>query len=242
MLAGRRPVLELLRAARPIEKVFISDKIRLTGVVAEIKRRAEELGVPVRIVPSTEVDNLARDLNHQGVAALSTTYRYAPLERLLSGHKAAIVFLDGVMDPHNVGSLLRSADGAGFEGIVLPSHRSAAVTATARRVAAGAAEVVPVARVSSLLAALDDARRSGLWIVGLDQDASESLWSSNAMERPLGLVLGSEDRGIGKGVRSRCDAFVRIPSLGRLDSLNVAVAGAIAMFEVARRSTSSDTL
>jgi 23S rRNA (guanosine2251-2'-O)-methyltransferase len=146
-----------------------------------------------------------------------------------------VLFLDGVTDPHNLGSLLRSADGAGFHGIVIPARRAAGVTGAVRRVAAGAAEVVPVARVNSLGAALDRAKKAGLWIVGLDEDAGEDLWTSTLLEPPVGLVLGAEDRGISKGVTGRCDALVRIPSAGRISSLNVAVAGAVAMFEASRK-------
>ena len=242
VLPGRRPVLELLRSGSSAQKILISDRSHASNVAAEIRRRAETLDIPVRTVPVQELDRLAAGMNHQGVVALTTSFRYVALDRLLTTSGSTIIFLDGVMDPHNLGSLLRSADGAGFGGVVIPTHRSAAVTATVRRVSAGAAEVVPVARVSSLGAALQQARRTGMWIVGLDHDAEETLWMSTALEPPIGLVLGAEDRGISKGARSHCDAFVRIPSSGRLDSLNVAVAGAIAMFEVARRREASATL
>ena len=193
----------------------------------------------MRVVPRAEIDRLAPGLNHQGVVALTGPFRYTPLpELLLSAPKPAVVFLDAVMDPHNLGSLLRSADGAGFAGVVVAARRAAGVTAAVRRVSAGASEFVPVARVTNLGRALDDARRAGLWTVGLDQDAAEDLWTSHLMEPPVGLVLGSEDRGISPAVRRHCDAFVSIPHRGALDSLNVATAGAVAMFEVARRRLS----
>ena len=108
--------------------------------------------------------------------------------------------------------------------------------------AAGAAEIVPVARVSNLAAALDEAKGAGQWIIGLDADAHDDIWSSELLELPLGLVLGAEDRGLSRGVRSRCDGLVAIPQRGRIGSLNVAVAGAVAMFELSRRSRASDTL
>jgi 23S rRNA (guanosine2251-2'-O)-methyltransferase len=140
-----------------------------------------------------------------------------------------------VMDPHNLGSLMRSADGAGFGGIVIRSKRAARVTPAVRRVAAGAAEFVPVARVPNAGLAVERAKDAGLWVVGLDQDADETVWESESLEPPVAILLGAEDRGISPTVREKCDHLVRIPSRGRVGSLNVSVAGAVAMFEVARR-------
>ena len=208
----------------------------------EIRRLARERNIVVREVDRVEIDHLAEDVNHQGVAALTGRYRYTPLSDILARPVQALLFLDGVMDPHNLGSLLRSADGAGFDGVVIPSHRSSAVTQTVRRVSAGASEVVPVARETNLGRAIESAKSAGLWIVGLDQEAEDDLWASRLLEPPVGLVLGSEDRGISKGVREKCDGMVRIPSMGRLSSLNVAVAGALALFEVPRRGARSATL
>ncbi|HEV2757592.1 MAG TPA: 23S rRNA (guanosine(2251)-2'-O)-methyltransferase RlmB [Actinomycetota bacterium] len=232
---GRRPVLEVLRSGRGVERILVARELAPSGIIGDIRRRAEEAGVPVRLVPKTEVVAAAGDVNHQGVVALTARFRYAPLDSLLGRDEARVLFLDGVTDPHNLGSLLRSADGAGFHGVVIPARRSAGVTGAVRRVSAGAAEVVPVARVNSLGNALDQAKKAGLWIVGLDGDAEEDLWTSTMAEPPVGLVLGAEDRGISRGTAARCDAVLRIPSAGRISSLNVAVAGAIAMFEVSRR-------
>ena len=206
-----------------------------SGVLGEIRKRADDAAVPVRMIPKSEMDRMASGANHQGVAALTGRFRYAPLEKLLEGDAPAVLFLDGLTDPHNLGSLLRSADGAGFSGVVIPAHRSVSVTAAVRRVSVGAAEIVPVARVKNLGQAIDQAREAGLWILGLDEKAEGDVWSSDLMEPPVGLVLGSEERGISKGIRDRCDSLVNIPQRGRIGSLNVAVAGAIAMFEVTRR-------
>ena len=242
LLAGRRPVLELLRSGVPAERIFLAQGSAPSAILTEIRKRAEALSVSLRVVPRRELDQLAPGSNHQGIVAITARYRYAELDRLMEANRAALLFLDGVTDPHNLGSLLRSADGAGFDGVVVPARRSVGVTSAVRRVAAGAAEVVPVARVGNLGSAIDKAREAGLWIVGLDHHADEDLWTSNLFERPVGLVLGAEDRGISAGVRSHCDALVSIPSSGKLGSLNVAVAGAIAMFEVARRGVGSATL
>ena len=243
MLAGRQPVLEFLRAERAPERVLVGDHIAASKTVAEIRKRAGELGVPVRTAPKSEIDKLAGGLNHQGVVAITPRFRYTPLDDLLKGPSPSLLFLDGLTDPHNLGSLLRSADGAGFTGVVLPARRSVAVTSAVRRVSAGAAEIVPVAREGNLGRAIDEAREAGLWILGLDAGAPEDIWSSDLLEPPVGVVLGAEDRGISPTIKDRCDAVVSIPAAGRLSSLNVAVAGAIVMFEIARRRHApSDTL
>lgn len=236
LLWGRRPVLEALQSGRGVERILVARELAPSSIVGAIRRRAEACAVPVRLVPKAEIDKAAGRVNHQGVVAITAKYRYTPLEEILAAPEPRVLFLDGVTDPHNLGSLLRSADGAGFHGVVVPSHRSASVTGTVRRVSVGAAEVVPVARVNSLGNALDQAKKAGLWIVGLDADAGEHLWTSELLEPPVGLVLGAEDRGISTGIAGRCDGLVSIPSAGRIGSLNVAVAGAIAMFEVWRKA------
>lgn len=235
VVSGRRPVLEFLKAGKPAERVLISRDLAPSSIIGEIRKRAEGAAIPVRVVPKEQVDRSSGGTNHQGVVAITGPFQYTPLQELLALPTPALLFLDGLSDPHNLGSLLRSADGAGFDGVVIPAHRSVGVTAAVRRVSAGAAEVVPVARVTNLGRAVDDARAAGVWVVGMDEKAAADIYSSTALEPPVGLVLGAEDRGISPNLRKRCDDLVRIPSRGRLFSLNVAVAGAVAMFEIARR-------
>lgn len=212
-----------------------------SAILTEIRKRAEEASIPVKVVPRAEIDRLTDGENHQGVAAVTGRYRYASLESLLVP-EACVLFLDGVTDPHNLGSLIRTAECCGFDGVVVPAHRSAGVTATVRRVSAGAAEVVRVARVTNLGRGIDQAKEAGLWIVGLAGEASEDIWTSDLLEPPIGIVLGAEGSGISKSVRDRCDGLVRIPQAGRIGSLNVGVAGALAMFEITRRKSLSATL
>jgi 23S rRNA (guanosine2251-2'-O)-methyltransferase len=214
----------------------VSAGLAPSSTIGEIRKRAEGASVPVRVVARDEVDRVAGGTNHQGVVALAGRFRYTPLERILARPSPRVLFLDGVMDPGNLGSLLRSADGAGFDGVVVRARRAAGVTAAVRRVSAGAAEVVAVARVPNMGHALGQAAEAGLWLVGMDERAGESLWASDMLEPPVGIVLGAEDKGMSTAVRDRCDVMVRIPVTGRIGSLNVAVAGAIALFEVARRA------
>jgi 23S rRNA (guanosine2251-2'-O)-methyltransferase len=242
LVVGRQPVLELLKTDHPVERVLIARGASMTGTLEEIRRRSSERAVPTRIVPRAEIDKVARELNHQGVVAVTTRFRYTPIEDLLKRDTAALVFLDGITDPQNLGSLLRSADGAGIGGLVVPARRGVGVTATVRKVAAGAAELVPIARVGNLGQAIEQAKGAGLWIVGLDQGAEDDVWSSELLEPPVGLVLGAEGKGLSTKLKERCDGLIRIPQQGRVGSLNVAVAGAIAMFEIARRKGRSATL
>jgi len=235
LVTGRRAVLELLRANKGAERVYIAQGLAPSQALGEIRRRATQASVPVRSVPKAEIDRLAGRVNHQGVAARTGRYRYSALESILEAEAPRVLLLDGVMDPQNLGSLLRSAAVAGFHGVVVPSRRAVGVTDAARRVSQGAAELLPVARVSSLGVAITEVAGAGAWVVGLDESADEDLWSSRALDPPVALVLGAEDRGLSIPIKRRCDALVRIPFGGQLRSLNVAVAGAIAMFEVARR-------
>jgi 23S rRNA (guanosine2251-2'-O)-methyltransferase len=203
-------------------------------ILDEIRRRSRQAGVPAQEVARRELDRLAPG-NHQGVAAVAGAYRYTPLEELLTGASIGVLFADGIMDPQNLGALIRSALGAGFNGVVIPSHRAAAVTSAVRRVSAGAAELLPVAKAGNLSRAIEQAKSQGLWVVGLDEKATDAMWTSELMEPPVGLVIGAEDRGLSRTVRLKCDGVIGIPQQGELGSLNAAVAGAIAMFEVARR-------
>lgn len=242
VLFGRRPVLESLRAGQSIQRIYLSAGLERASSIDEIRTRAKAAGIPIAVVPRADVDRLTDGGNHQGVVAHTPRYRYTPFEELLGAGTRALLFLDGVTDPHNVGALIRTAGAAGFGGVVLPTRRSSAVTAAVRRVAAGAAEVVPVARVANLSRALEEAKGAGLWIVGMDERAEEDVWSSHLAEPPVGLVLGAEGKGLSRNVAEHCDGLVRIPMEGRIESLNVSVAGGVAMFEIARRSTHSGTL
>lgn len=223
-------------------RIYLAAGLAQSAVVTEIRRRAQQAGIPVTVLPRAQVDRLAGGGNHQGVVAQTARFRYTPYEQLLAGESQALLFLDGVTDPHNVGALIRTAEGAGFHGVVLPARRSSGVTGVVRRVSAGATEALPVARVANLTRALEEAKGAGLWIVGLDEAAGDDLYSSPLAEPPVGLVLGAEGAGLSQNVISHCDGLVKIPMRGRLGSLNVSVAGGIAMFEVARRIACSGNL
>jgi 23S rRNA (guanosine2251-2'-O)-methyltransferase len=219
--------------------VLLAADLDPAPVIDDIRELAAEGRVPVREVSRTRLESQARTDAPQGVIAHAAPLPEADLDDLArsggSGPAPFLVALDGVTDPGNLGALLRSAEGAGATGIVLPRHRSVHVTPAATKAAAGAIEHLPIAVVGGLPAALARLRELGVWVVGLDGDADQPLWSLDLGDEPVALVLGAEGAGLGRLVRSRCDVVVAIPLPGRLGSLNVAAAGALACFEVARR-------
>lgn len=237
---GRQAVRELLRAGRRrVRDVWLSEGLDEGPVVAEIVDLATEARVPIRHVARTRLEAAARTDAPQGVLAHAEPLPEADIERLArrGGNRPNpfLVVLDGVTDPHNLGALLRTAEVAGATGAVLPRHRSAHVTPTVAKAAAGAIEYLPLAVVPGVPTALNVLARHGVWTVGLDEDGSASVFDLDLATEPVALVLGAEGAGLSRLVRERCDAVVAIPRVGTIDSLNVAAAAAVACFEVARR-------
>ena len=230
IIYGIRPVIEALRGRR--RKVF--EVLDASGN-GEVAQAATAAGVPVKKVPHARVGELACGGVHQGVAARTETYPYVELEDLLATPDPLVVLLDGVTDPHNLGAILRTAECAGATGVVLPRHRSVHVTPTVAKAACGAIEHLPMAVVPGIPGALAELRRSGVWVVGLDPDGEQSLFDLAVATEPVTLVLGAEGRGLAPLARQRCDVVASIPVRGALASLNVAAAGALACYEVARR-------
>lgn len=202
-------------------------------VLDEIIRLAERAGAPVRMTP--KIDQLTRTDAAQGVIARGDPIPLAIDDELLADPKAFLLALDGVTDPRNLGAILRTAEGAGVTGVLLPRRRSVHITPAVTKAAAGAVEHLPIALVSGVSSALERAHRAGVWAVGLDERGPGSLFSLDLATEPVVLVLGAEGRGLSRLARERCDVLVRIPMLGRLSSLNVATAAGLAAYEVARR-------
>lgn len=198
---------------------------------------ARKEGVSLRFVPREQLDRLARTKSHQGVVAVVAGKRYSELDDILAhkrGEHSFLVALDGVEDPHNLGALIRTADGAGADGLVIPERRAAAVNATVAKASAGASEHVNIARVVNLARALEEVKERNLWIVGLDERGDRS-YDQVDYRMDCAIVLGAEGHGLHDLVRKKCDYLVSIPMAGRVPSLNVSVAGAVVMYEVARQ-------
>ncbi|HEY8418679.1 MAG TPA: 23S rRNA (guanosine(2251)-2'-O)-methyltransferase RlmB [Limnochordales bacterium] len=238
LIPGRNPVREALLAGRPVERLLVA-KGAGGAPLAEILRLAAEQGIAVQEVDRRRLDRMTEGAVHQGVVAVAAPRAYVPLDELLRraeerGEPPLLLVLDEVQDPHNLGSLLRSADGAGAHGVVIPKRRSAGLTMTVARTSAGAVEHVPVAQVSNLVQAIRALKERGLWVVGADMAAEQDLWDAD-LTGPMAVVIGGEDKGLGRLVRESCDFLVRIPMRGRVNSLNAGVAGALVLFEIARQ-------
>jgi 23S rRNA (guanosine2251-2'-O)-methyltransferase len=233
-------VLELLSARRrSVRRVVLAQDQDPSAQLDRIEELASRLRIPVETVPRSRLDTMARTDAPQGVIALARPLEPVDLSDLCRpGHSRPAPFLlvaAGITDPRNLGALLRSAECAGVTGVVLPRHRSARLSPTVAKTAAGAIEHLPFAVVGGVPAALGELRELGVWSVGLAGEADESLYGLPLGEGPVALVVGSEEKGLAPLVRRRCDVLASIPQHGALPSLNVGVAGAVACFEVARQ-------
>ncbi len=241
ILYGRQPVRETLRAGRrQVFKLTLAHGVKPTGIVGQILTLAEGADVPVQIVDRRELDKLGGEVNHQGLAAEVSGYPYVDLATLLDVVSQAseppfLLLLDHIQDPQNLGSLLRTAEAVGVHGVVIPGRRAAGVTPAVVRASAGAAEQVHVVQVSNLVQAMEHLKAAGVWLAGLDALRGVQLYTEADLGGPLGLVVGSEGRGLARLVRQTCDFLIRLPMHGQVESLNAGVAGAIALYEARRQ-------
>jgi 23S rRNA (guanosine2251-2'-O)-methyltransferase len=229
VIYGVRPVIEALHSDR--REVFeVLDAVGEKSVAskAAVKR------VPVKRVPRQRIEELARGGAHQGVAARVGPYPYSSLKEILATTEPLVIVLDSVTDPHNLGAVLRAADGAGASGVVLPKDRAVGVTSAAVKASAGASEHVPVARETNLRRALEKMKEAGMWVYALEE-AEATAYTDLELSGPVAFVLGSEGRGIRRLVREGCDGAVSIPMRGAVSSLNVSVAAAVLLYEALRQ-------
>ncbi|MDO5710328.1 MAG: 23S rRNA (guanosine(2251)-2'-O)-methyltransferase RlmB [Micrococcales bacterium] len=238
MVAGRNAVVEALRASVPVSTLYVAGRIDSDDRVREVLRIAAERGIPTLETPRGELDRLTDGVVHQGLAAQVPAYTYADPADL---HNTAmpgiplVVALDGITDPRNLGAVIRSLAAFGGHGVVVPERRSVGMTASAWKTSAGAAARLPVAQATNLVRALEDFRRAGFFVIGLDMDADVSLPNLELATEPLVIVIGSEGKGLSRLVRETCDQIVSIPMSGDVESLNAGVAAGVALYEVARR-------
>ncbi|MER1987810.1 MAG: 23S rRNA (guanosine(2251)-2'-O)-methyltransferase RlmB [Solibacillus sp.] len=236
MIAGKNPVLEALRAGREINKVWIAEGVKKTGV-QELIDLAKEQGVLVQFVPKQKVDKLAD--NHQGIVASVAAYDYAELDDLFNAAKAKnedpfFIILDELEDPHNLGSIMRTADAIGAHGIIIPKRRAVGLTAVVAKASTGAIEHVPVVRVTNLAQIVDELKERGVWIAGTDAKGSVDYRKMDAT-LPLALIIGSEGKGMSRLLKDKCDFLYHLPMVGHVTSLNASVAAALLMYEVYRK-------
>lgn len=236
IIIGKNPVLEALRSHRDINKILIAEGSQ-RGQMQQITELAKEGNVIVQYVPKKKIDQLTEG-NHQGVLAYVAAYQYAEVDDLFDaaerrGEVPFFLILDEIEDPHNLGSIMRTADAAGAHGIIIPKRRAVGLTQTVAKASTGAIEYIPVARVTNLARTIDELKERGIWIAGTDAKGSHD-YRQQDFTLPIGLVIGSEGKGMGRLIREKCDFLVRLPMAGRVTSLNASVAAALLMYEVYR--------
>lgn len=238
VLVGRNAVTEALKSGRGINKLWIASGDR-EGSVAEIAALAKERGIVVQYVERAKIEALAGGHRHQGVLAYVAPVPYAEIEDILKAAEAKgeapfLVLLDELEDPHNLGALLRTADATGVHGILIPKRRSVSLNATVAKTSAGAVEYVPVARIGNIAQTLKKLKEKGFWVAGADMDGEKAYYEAD-LTGPLVLVVGSEGKGMSRLTKEACDFIVRMPMVGRINSLNASVAGSILMYESMRQ-------
>ncbi|MNZ91256.1 putative TrmH family tRNA/rRNA methyltransferase [compost metagenome] len=240
-IAGKHPVLEALRSGRELNKIWIAEgaqKSLTLPIVAEAKKQS----IVVQFVDKRKLDSMVPGIAHQGIVAQAAAFAYVEVEELLEragkrGETPFLLLLDEIEDPHNLGSILRTAECTGVHGVVIPKRRSAGLTATVLKTSAGAAEHVPVARVTNLAQTIEKLKEAGVWIAGTDVSAAQEVYKMK-FDMPLAIVIGNESKGMGRLIKEKCDFLVKLPMLGQLNSLNASVAAGVLMYEVVRQRRS----
>jgi 23S rRNA (guanosine2251-2'-O)-methyltransferase len=237
MIYGINAVAEALKArGRAFEWVGVAKErhdLRLQRVVDECRRN----GVAVRFLGRPELDRMAGNNAHQGVVAVTSAKQYNDLDDVIAakrGQYSLLVVLDGIEDPHNLGAILRTADAAGADGVVIPERRAVGVTPTVTKASAGASEHLPIAKVTNIARTVEELKDRNLWIVGLDERGTQT-YDSLDYNMDCAIVLGAEGKGVHELVRKKCDFLVSIPMLGKVASLNVSVAAAVVLYEIVRQ-------
>ncbi len=239
LIEGRNAVLEALRANQSIDKILILDT-DTQGALKTIIKTARQQGVPFQKVPKERLNALSSTGKHQGVMAYVSAYEYTSVDDIVDGaisqgKKPFLFLLDGIDDPHNLGAIIRTANMAGADGVVIPKRRAVHLTATVVKASAGAINYTPVAKVTNMASTIDSLKEKGMWFVCADLNG-DSMYDLD-LSGSIGLVIGSEGEGVSRLVREKCDMVATIPTMGDIDSLNASVAAGILGFEIARQRT-----
>ena len=236
LIIGRNPVAEAIKSGRTIDKIMMQKDGE--GSIKKIASMAREKKIQIQYVDKIALDKLVPGRPHQGIAAFAAAKDYVPLNAIIQGAKEKgedplLVILDGLEDPHNLGAVLRSADGAGAHGVVIPSRRAVGLTETVAKASAGAIEYVPVAKVPNLASSIDDLKSKGIWVAAVDMDGEP--YSKAKLDGPLAIVIGAEGNGVSRLIREKADFIVSIPMKGKVNSLNASNAAAIILYEAERQ-------
>lgn len=236
LIVGRNPVMEALKSGKALDTIYVNENAG--GSIGAITRIAHERGIVIKNVSDQKLTQMCGGASHQGIIASGACAEYVSVEDILAiskkkGTAPFIIICDEIEDPHNLGAIIRTAEAAGADGIIIPKRRSASLNATVFKTSAGAASWLPVARVANLGAAIDELKKNGIWIYGTD--ASGENYSDTSFTGPIGLVIGSEGFGMGRLIRDKCDFLVKLPMYGKITSLNASVAAGIFMYEAVRQ-------
>lgn len=237
-VSGRNPVLEILKSDKEIEKLYVL-KGDLKGSIKKIIGMAKDQGIIIQEVDKSKLESLSDGNVHQGVVAVVTEYEYAEIEDMIDlaskkDEDPFLVILDEIEDPHNLGSIIRTAECAGVHGIIIPKRRSASVNNTVYKSSAGAAEHMLISKVTNISNTIESLKEKGLWIYGADMEG-ENFHFNTELKGSIGLVIGNEGKGLSRLVKEKCDVLVRIPMNGKISSLNASNAASILMYEVVRQ-------
>ena len=241
LVAGRNAVMEVLKGSRSVNRLLVANGSS-EGSMREIIALAKEKGINIQFYDRSKLDAMAPGIRHQGVLAQVPPVQYAELEDILQiardrNEPPFIVLLDELEDPHNLGGILRTADAAGVHGVLIPKHRSCPLSATVAKTSAGAVEHVPVARIGNMVQTIKKLKKEGLWVAAADMDGTD--YYDTDLTGSLLLVIGSEGQGVGRLIKEQCDFVVRIPMVGKINSLNASVAGSILMYEAMKQRISN---
>ena len=241
IIEGRNPIIEALKNNRSIEKIMVN-KASKEGSIKKILAMAKENKVIIQEVDRHKLDEMSESHAHQGVIAITSDYRYYDLDEILEipkerGEDPFFIILDGITDPHNLGSIIRTADAVGAHAVIIPKRRSVQITPIVAKASAGAVEYLPVCKVTNIVNTIKTLKENGLWIAAVDMDG-QTFYQQN-LGGPLGLVVGSEGEGISRLVKQNCDFTVSMPMSGNVTSLNASVAGGILLYEVFRQRNAS---
>ncbi|WP_062050682.1 23S rRNA (guanosine(2251)-2'-O)-methyltransferase RlmB [Bacillus sp. JCM 19034] len=234
---GKNPVIEALKSGHAINKIWIAEGSQ-KGQMTKIIQLAKENGILIQNAPKRKLDQLVQIDQHQGVVASIAAYEYASIDDLFAlaeekEEEPFFLILDEVEDPHNLGSIMRTADAVGAHGIIIPKRRAVGLTQTVAKASTGAIEYVPVVRVTNIARTMEELKKRGLWFIGTDAKGKED-YRQATYDMAIGLVIGSEGKGISRLVQEKCDFLVQIPMVGRVTSLNASVAASLLMYEVYR--------
>lgn len=237
LIGGKNPVLEALRSDRELNKIWMAEGINKKSV-GEIQALAKKRGIIVQTAPKQKLDKML-DVNHQGVVASVAAYQYADLEDLFARASSRnedpfFLILDELEDPHNLGSILRTADATGVHGVIIPKRRSVGLTGVVAKASTGAIEHIPVVRVNNLSQTVEELKKRGVWIAGTDATGAADYRSMDCT-LPLAIIIGSEGKGMSRILKEKCDFLYCLPMLGHVTSLNASVAASLLMYEVVRK-------